>query len=171
MKLVKKQAILDYFAEKVGYDYRPTYYMLEWNIKVYQQVWQVPGTPELDEAWETFSRNTPLIDWLCEDALSGLVGQPRQYDYFEFHSDKDLATANFVMWQVGRSGGHLVLEKFNGYRLVNKRLMEYIEDDPYEYLWVLYKFCKAIDEIVDNRHETLRQMFKEYRETWESEAK
>lgn len=168
MKLVKKQTIIDYFEEKSGYSDHHVFWPIEWRIKLDRWVADVSGKPECDDAWELFVEAHPqLCDMFCEDALSGLVGKPRQYDQFAGHSDKDLANATYLIWQTGKSGGWMVLDYFNGSRFRNTQMSELDQEWPYEDLWVLYKFCLEIDKLVKDRHSIIKQMYQEYRENWE----
>lgn len=183
MRLIKKQAIIDYLVDKFYWDRWGRW--ISWNIKVYG--FDASGKSQndyygvedrFDEKWEQYLEDTPeVFDWACQDALSGLVGKAshRDWDFFEGHPDKDLDGIQYEMYTAGRCGGHLILDKFDGGRMDNvseERLQEW----DYRGLWILYKFCKELDAYVDKRDEVMADQYSFHRyckeiDEWRPQAK
>jgi len=196
MRLLKKSAIIAYLEDNGGHCHWYDYYPLAWNIKVNRIDTMGRGygnpyknDPKYDDRWEAWleKHDGEVFEIVCEDALSGLVGKEKQrmFDFFEGHPDPYLDGIHFEMWQAGRSGGWLVLDKIElpwpGIRFGRYMLNEYSffrthpdwNEFGYFALWVLYKFCREIDAYVEKKDEIVSDGYAQHRydkeEEWREE--
>lgn len=173
MKLVKKDKILEYL-EDAKYRNWHNPYPISWNIKMYD--WSFESgkcehgeevNPKYDEEWEQYLEDTPeFFNWACEDCLGWITDEN---GVVEGHPDPRLAEIPYKMGTTGRSGGWLVLTEYYGYQLW--RQCPDWEEWEYEDLWILYKFCKEVDVIVNSRTQAMAyeynfRRFQKEQEEW-----
>jgi len=160
---------IEYFEGRKGYFDWHTYWPIAWNIKMYGWYDMGKGNEKYDERWDKYLEENPdLFFDLCQDALSGLVGDPqyRYWHFFEGHNDPDLDNTDYSFEQLGRSGGHLVLREWRGY--------SFLDDEPDWSKWdenelrILRKFCAEIDDYVGKRYDIIAELYNEERKQIEA---
>ena len=108
-------------------------------------------------------------DWLFWDACrdwTSFVGENSEWELFpdgEFD-------AQFTIR--GRSGGYLILEKFNGWNMKGQYVLDEM-DDPYQWayldLWELYKLVDYIDGFVKRIPDHMEYYFAQHRNMLETD--
>ncbi len=133
------------------------------------------NNPEFDELWELYTENDHnLCLNMCENWLA-FAGDNAWWDLLDGTEDPAIQAANDAgvkFYTAGRSNGYLVLDGFNGDRLHFSSTGDRYNWDKiwyYNNLWTLYKACRIVDRIVDNRHESLAYLYADFRSTKEEE--
>ncbi len=195
MRKIRKTEIIAYLNDK-SYRYHYDYWPISWDIKIHE-AWPANGRvdkndiplclgiiigedgkrivcfndPQFDELWETYTRGSDDLFWyMCKEWLFS-AGE----NLLDGVDDPAIQAANDAGVKfntAGKSNGHLVLDGFNGDRLHFADIGDKYDWDKiwyYNDLWTLYKVCHIVDEIVDNRHESLAYLYADFRSTKEEE--
>jgi hypothetical protein len=181
MKLISKQEIIDYLADKT-YWHRYDWWPISWNIKV--RDWSftdgkhedIKTDSKWDDKWAEHLETGDAqhyFDWACEDWL-GFAGKHNHWDIMEGHTDPVISASQPRFYTAGRSGGHLVLDEatinnwpmsFDG----QFKTPEEWEETEYWDLWVIYKFCLEMDNIVEGIPDHMGYWFADKRTEMEAQ--
>lgn len=125
---IKKQQLkelYDYFLARdfrsIGYDNHGNHNeVLCWNIKVYRadhsgKSGSEPTNKKWDALWEEYIEKDDGFFWRCCEAGLGFAGNKKNRDYDWHDGIPEIEKCDYVLQTIGRSGGWLVLEEFNGY--------------------------------------------------------
>lgn len=171
MKLKTKREITEYLLDHRWYGG-----YLSWNIKINCTNFdissghsspRIKNDPALDKAWEEFLNKNDIFWIVCGVLLDRLVNNNEPRSYFDYHPDKHVRESKYCMSAGGRSGGHLVLEGFDNAPVRFRQDADEIAEWDFPSLWRLYKFCLAIDELVESRYKLVADGYSRYRRMWE----
>jgi len=173
--------LLDYFEDHARYNERYRSACIAWNIKLSraflglqeEHYEEYSLDKKWDEKWVEYKESNDDLFWdTCNNCLDWVDEQYLYTHGMEFN--------DFKLYRVGRSGGHLILNKFDGFDLEGFDLTEEAEQAYYDNMpdededdeeskpddseaisaaidtvicyADLYHFCKAIDDMDPDDH-------------------
>lgn len=167
---MKKSEIVEFLKTHAGHHGK-----IVWDIKVRQfnDTGYVDGyspNPAYDLRWLKYTEQDDYLFWMiCEDLLTGLAGIDKPYEFFDGYPVKELNEFDdYEMWTEGRSGGWLVLRRFE---TLYPNQVQYWDEMPYQMLRRLYRFVVEIDKFVAERHNNMAIGYAYVRQEKEAEWK
>lgn len=140
-----RSAMTAYLLDRKGYCDHYTNFPFSWNVKAYHVNWEHPkGEPinaRLDKEWlAEMESNCERYSWAVDDAQ-------RHYAEKEWTSYPGDDQGEWQFGFYGRSGGHMCLETWRGYKVYGRGfdLAEWIEAANFKELRAFYRGIVCAD--------------------------
>lgn len=158
IKRQQLKELCDYFMARdfrsLGHDnYGNPKKVLCWNIKVCKSDYSGKSGPEpINKKWDTLwdkhiEERCPNLFWrCCEDGLR-FVGDKKTREYSWHEGIPEIEKCDYTLWQDGRSGGWLILEKFDDKQYTQEVFSDILIfiDEEYVYECKQHPDCQNCD--------------------------